>query len=147
MIQASRITVQAVVKSPVAQVWEAWNTPEEIMQWNSADPGWHCPSSENDLRVGGKFKHKLAARDGSFAFDFEGVYNTIEPHWEITYTMGDGRMATTIFNEVEGQTQITTTFDAESENTPEIQQEGWQAILNNFVQYVESKRIGSNQDV
>jgi uncharacterized protein YndB with AHSA1/START domain len=138
MAQATKITVEATVNAPVAKVWKALNTPDDIMQWNTPDPSWHTPSSENDLRVGGKFKNRMEAKDGSFGFDFEGIYDKVELHKEITYTMGDGRMATTLFTEQNGKTNIATTFDAETENDPEFQKQGWQAILNNFVKYVES---------
>ena len=139
MEEVTRITVNATVNSPVAKVWEAWNTPADIMQWNAADPSWHTPSSENDLRTGGHFKNRMEAKDGSFGFDFEGIYDQVELHKEITYTMGDGRKATTLFVEQDGKTNIQTTFDAETENDPELQKQGWQAILDNFVKYVESK--------
>ncbi len=138
MVQSTRITVEATINAPVTNVWEAWNTPGHIIQWNSPDPGWHCPSSENNLSVGGKFKNRMEAKDGSFGFDFEGVYDEVIPHKEITYTMGDGRKATTLFTEQNGQTHLATTFDTETENDPEFQKKGWQAILNNFVKYVES---------
>ena len=138
MAQITRITVEAATHVPVAKVWKAWNTPGDIMQWNTADPSWHSPSSENDLTVGGKFKHRMEAKDGSFGFDFEGTYDKVELHQEITYTMGDGRKATTLFEEQNGKTTIATTFDAETENDPEFQKQGWQAILNNFVKYIES---------
>ena len=139
MKQVTRITVKATAAAPVAKVWEAWNTPADIMQWNAADPSWHSPSSENDLRVGGSFKHRMEAKDGSFGFDFEGVYDRVVQDKEIAYTMPDGRKATTLFAEHDGKTDITTTFDAETENAPEFQQQGWQAILDNFVNHVESK--------
>lgn len=138
MSQETRITVEATANIPITKVWKAWNTPADIMQWNAADPSWHSPSSENDLRIGGKFKHRMEAKDGSFGFDFEGIYDIVEPHKKITYTMGDGRKATTLFTEYNGKTTIQTTFDAETENDPEFQKQGWQAILNNFVKYVES---------
>lgn len=138
MTQLTKITVEASTHVPVVNVWKAWNTPSEIMKWNAADPSWHSPSSENDLRVGGKFKHRMEARDGSFGFDFEGIYDVVELNKEITYTMGDGRRATTTFAEQDGKTSISTTFDAETENDPEFQKQGWQAILNNFVKYIES---------
>jgi len=138
MAQVTRITVEATVQAPVEKVWKMWNTPSDIMQWNAADPSWHTPSSENDLRTGGKFKNRMEAKDGSFGFDFEGVYNKVELHKEITYTMPDGRRATTLFAEQHGKTHVETTFDAEMENDPEFQKQGWQAILNSFVNYVES---------
>lgn len=139
MAQGTKITVEATANAPVAKVWKTWNTPEDIMQWNAADPSWHSPSSENDLRVGGTFKHRMEAKDGSFGFDFGGVYDKVELHKEISYTLGDGRKATTLFTEQNGKTYIATTFDAEKQNDPEFQKQGWQSILNNFVKYVESK--------
>ena len=138
MTQVTRITVEATANAPVVKVWKAWNTPSDIVQWNSADPSWHTPSCENDLSVGGKFKHRMEAKDGSFGFDFEGVYDNVELYKEISYTMPDGRQVTTLFVEENGKTQITSTFDAETENDPEFQKQGWQAILNSFVKYVES---------
>ena len=140
MTQATRIKVEALVKAPVADVWKAWNRPEDIMNWNTADPGWHCPSSENDLREGGSFKNRMEARDGSFGFDFEGSYDRVEPHKEISYTMSDGRRATTLFSEKDGGTSVSTSFDAESQNDPEFQKQGWQAILDNFKKYLEANR-------
>ncbi|HWK59464.1 MAG TPA: SRPBCC family protein [Parapedobacter sp.] len=139
MAQVTRITVEAIANVPVAKVWKAWNTPADIMQWNTPDPSWHSPSSENDLRAGGKFKNRMEAKDGSFGFDFEGVYDKVEEYKEIAYTMPDGRKATTVFTVHDGKTNIATTFDAETENDPEFQKQGWQAILDNFVRYVESK--------
>jgi uncharacterized protein YndB with AHSA1/START domain len=139
MTQATKITVETTVDAPVEKVWKLWNEPEDIMQWNSADPSWHCPGSENDLRVGGKFKNRMEAKDGSFGFDFEGTYDSVVLNKEISYTMADGRQATTLFTEQDGKTQLATTFDAETENDPEFQKQGWQSILNNFVNYAESK--------
>ena len=138
MKEPIKITVEATINAPVEKVWQAWNTPADIMQWNTPDPSWHCPSSENDLRVKGKFKNRMEAKDGSFGFDFEGTYDTVDLYKRIAYTMSDGRTADTLFAGKEGKTTLTTTFDAETVNDPEFQKQGWQAILNNFVRYVES---------
>lgn len=138
MTQVTKITVEVLVNAPVDKVWKAWNSPEDIMIWNTADPGWHCPSSENDLREGGSFRNRMEAKDGSFGFDFEGKYDRVELHKEISYTMSDGRKATTVFSEQDGSTRVTTSFDAETENDPDFQKQGWQAILNSFKNYVES---------
>jgi uncharacterized protein YndB with AHSA1/START domain len=138
MAEQTKITVEATVNAPVEKVWKAWNTPADIIQWNTPDPSWHTPSSENDLRINGKFKNRMEAKDGSFGFDFEGTYNKVELHKEIAYTMADGRTASTLFEEKDGKTTLATTFDPETENDPEFQKQGWQAILNNFVKYVEN---------
>lgn len=134
-----KIRIQASINAPIKKVWNSWNTPSDIMLWNTADPSWHCPSSENDLKAGGKFKHLMEAKDGSFGFYFEGIYDKVDLHKEIAYTMSDGRKAITYFTEKNGKTTLETTFDAETENDPEFQKQGWQAILDNFVKYVESK--------
>lgn len=133
----NKLTVSAQVNRPLADVWKRWNSPEDVVQWNAAHPSWHCPSSENDLRVGGKFSHRMEAKDGSFGFDFGGVYDKVVPEKEIVYTMSDGRQVQTTFQPEGEHTIITTTFDAENQNTLEMQQQGWQAILDNFKNYVE----------
>ena len=138
MTEQTKITVEATVNAPVEKVWQAWNNPTDIMKWNTPDPSWHTPRSENDLRLNGKFKNRMEAKDGSFGFDFEGTYDKVDLHKEIAYTMPDGRTATTLFADKEGKTTLTTTFDPETENAPEFQKQGWQAILNSFVKYVES---------
>lgn len=139
MAEQTKITVEASVNAPVEKVWEIWNNPADIVKWSTPDPSWHTPSSENDLRINGKFKNRMEAKDGSFGFDFEGTYNKVDLYKEIAYTMPDGRTATTLFAKKGGKTTIATTFDPETENDPEFQKQGWQAILNNFVKYTESK--------
>ena len=141
MTQAAKITVNASIQAPLTTVWNAWNNPEDIIRWNAADPSWHCPSSENDLKVGGCFKNRMEAKDGSIGFDFSGTYDCVIPHQEIAYTMDDGRKASTLFREENGKTIVSTTFDAENVNDIEMQQQGWQAILNNFVRHVEKKEL------
>lgn len=133
----TKITVQALVNAPVKKVWEAWTTPAAIMQWNFAADDWYCPRAENDLRAGGKFNARMEAKDGSFGFDFEGIYDEVVDLKKITYSMTDGRQASTAFTDKNEVTEVTTTFDAETENSVELQQGGWQAILNNFKAYAE----------
>jgi uncharacterized protein YndB with AHSA1/START domain len=140
MIGREKITVKTTIAAPIAKVWNAYTNPIDIINWNTADASWHCPKSENDLRVGGRFLSRMEAKDGSFGFDFEGTYNIINLHKEITYTMDDGRVAKTLFNEVDNKTEVETTFDAEEEYTLDLQRNGWQTILNNFANYVTNKK-------
>jgi len=132
------ITVAANVQAPIEKIWTAWNEPQHVTQWNSASPDWHTPVAENDLRVGGSFKYRMEAKDGSFGFDFEGVYDEVKPNELISYTMSDGRKVSTSFNTSGDATTVTTNFDAENENPVEMQQGGWQAILDNFKKYAET---------
>lgn len=137
-MEPTKVTVQATIAADINKVWEAWTMPEHITKWNFAADDWHCPKAENDLRTGGKFSSRMEAKDGSFGFDFGGVYDEVIPHEKIAYTMGDGRQATTIFKSADGKTEVTTTFDAENQNPVEMQRGGWQAILNNFAKHAES---------
>lgn len=108
------------------------------MNWNNASDDWHTPHAENDLRKGGKFLSRMEAKDGSFGFDFEGVYDEVIENEKIEYTTSDGRKVTTTFKETGGVTNVSTTFEAETENSVELQRDGWQAILNNFKKYTEN---------
>jgi uncharacterized protein YndB with AHSA1/START domain len=142
--EKTAITVEALINVPEDKVWQLWTLPEHIMQWNNASPDWHTPKADNDLRVGGKFSYIMAAKDGSFSFDFWGIYDTVKKHQTIAYTMGDGRKAETTFTKKGETTIVTTVFEAETENSVELQQGGWQAILNNFKQYAEAQTEKKN---
>lgn len=131
------ITVETTVNAPLAKVWNYWTQPQHIMIWNNASPDWHTPKSENDLREGGKFSSTMAAKDGSMSFDFWGTYTKIEALKKIEYTMGDGRKVKISFREEGNGIKIAEDFDAESENSIEMQKAGWQAIMDSFKNYTE----------
>jgi uncharacterized protein YndB with AHSA1/START domain len=133
----TRITIDTTIKAPVEKVWKFWSAPEHITKWNAASPDWHTPHAENDLRPGGKFSSRMEAKDGSFGFDFGGVYDEVRTNELITYTLGDGRKVRVEFTSKDGETKVTETFDAESTHSEEMQRGGWQAILDNFKIYAE----------
>ncbi|MGI8894025.1 MAG: SRPBCC family protein [Bacteroidia bacterium] len=135
--EKTAITVNALVNAPVQKVWKFWTDPKHIVKWNNASDDWHTPSAENDLRVDGKFLSRMEARDESVGFEFTGIYTRVEPQKLIEYVMDDGRKVTIKFDEMDNKTTVTETFDAEQTNSIEMQQTGWQAILNNFKEYVE----------
>ncbi len=139
--EKTMITVSATVNAPLEKVWRFWTSPEHIMQWNNASPDWWTPRAENDLRTGGKFNSRMEARDGSFGFDFFGTYTLVEPHKTIEYELGDGRVVSISFEEVGNETLVTEVFEAESTNSIEMQQFGWQAIMDNFKKHVEESAI------
>jgi uncharacterized protein YndB with AHSA1/START domain len=134
-----KITVETVVKAKLDRVWDAWNNPADIQQWNSAQDDWHTTRSTVDLREGGKFASRMEAKDGSEGFDFEGTYTRIVPYKTIAYRMSDGREVTVEFAERPGGVRVKETFDAETENPAELQRQGWQAILDHFGRHVEAK--------
>lgn len=132
-----QITIDTIITAPVDRVWKAYTTPNHITCWNFASEDWCCPSAEVDLRVDGPYKVRMEAKDGSFGFDLEAVYDEVEPNKTISLTLMDGRKVHTIFEIVNSSTKVTTIFDAEDQNSIEMQRNGWQAILNNFRSYVE----------
>jgi uncharacterized protein YndB with AHSA1/START domain len=133
-----QIIVEVTVAAPIEKVWDAYVTPEDIVQWNAASDDWHTTSSTVDLRPGGKFSSRMEAKDGSFGFDFEGEYTNIVTHELIEYGFGD-RTATVKFEQGAGGVKVTVEFAAEQENSVEDQKGGWQAILDNFKRHVEAK--------
>jgi uncharacterized protein YndB with AHSA1/START domain len=134
----NEITVQTVVKAPVAKVWECWNKPEHITGWAFASDDWEAPAAENDLRVGGKFKTTMAAKDKSESFDFTGMYTAVKENELIEYDMDDGRQVRVEFTEFPEGIRITESFEPENQYPEEMQRSGWQAILDNFKKYVEN---------
>jgi uncharacterized protein YndB with AHSA1/START domain len=135
---ATKITVETTVNAPVEKVWKTWSEPQHIKNWCAASDDWHAPKAENDLRTGGTFSTRMEAKDGSFGFDFGGVYDNVKKNELIEYTMGDGRKVQVTFSPAGDQTKIVETFDAEATNSVEMQRGGWQAILDNFKKYTES---------
>lgn len=138
MSQATTVTIEAGVKAPLEKVWEMWNGPEHVMQWNSASPDWHSPAATNDPRPGGAFSYRMEAKDGSFGFDFAGTYDEVRPGEYLAYTLGDGRKVTIAFTQQGDTVHIRKQFEAEGQNPVEMQEAGWQAILDSFKRYAES---------
>lgn len=131
-----KITVKKSINAPMTAVWVAYTTPEDIMHWNTASDDWHTTKASVDLREGGEFLSRMEAKDGSFGFDFSGVYTKIVPHSLLEYEFGD-RSCAIEFAQTDSAVTVRISFDAETQNSPELQREGWQAILNNFAKYVE----------
>jgi uncharacterized protein YndB with AHSA1/START domain len=131
------ITIQTKINAPIEKVWTFWTLPLHIKQWNHASDDWHTTHAENDLKVGGKFLSRMEAKDGSIGFGFEGIYEAIKTHALIEYVLGDGRKVQISFIDDGQVTTVIETFEAETTNSIELQQNGWQAILDNYKKYVE----------
>lgn len=140
METSKKIIVEATVQAPVEKVWEYWTEPSHITKWNTATEEWHTPYAENDLQVGGKFLSRMEAKDGSFGFDFGGVYDDVRVNEGIAYTLEDGRKVTISFIPQGDETKVIETFDAENTNPIEMQEAGWQAILDNFKKYINNSK-------
>lgn len=145
-----KIIVHTIVNSTLERAWDCYTKPEHIIHWNFASDDWCCPTAVSDLKVDGKFSSKMEAKDGSVGFDFGGIYTEIIDQELIKYTMTaepsqtpeDSRKVEITFESISDlQTKVTVAFDPESQNPTELQQQGWQAILNNFKKYTESQNI------
>jgi uncharacterized protein YndB with AHSA1/START domain len=136
-MEFTKITVETTVNASIEKVWQYWTEPKHIEKWNNASDDWHTPHAENDLRVGGKFLSRMEAKDGSFGFNFEGIYSEVIHFEKIKYGLEDGREVEIMFNGKGQTTEVIEIFDAEYENPIDMQKGGWQAILNNFKKYVE----------
>src|SRR5688572_5700548 len=133
----TRITVESTINAPVEKVWKFWSAPEHITKWCSPSEDWHAPRAENDLTTGGKFSTRMEAKDGSFGFDFGGVYDQVKENELIEYTMSDGRKVDIHFSVNGNETKVVETFDTETINPVDMQKAGWQAIMDNFKKYTE----------
>ncbi len=134
----TKITIEALIAASPEKVWDYYNSPKHITQWNHASDDWHCPKAENDMKIGGTYLARMEAKDGSFGFDFKAIYDEIIPMAKVAYTLEDERKVVTTFEKQGEQTKVTTVFDAEGMNPIDMQKAGWQAILNNFKRYTET---------
>jgi len=139
-MENQKITIETEINAPIEKVWEYWTNPEHITKWNTSSSEWHSPRAENDVRVGGKFNIRMEAKDGSSGFDFSGTYEEVKENEFISYSMDDGRKVEVKFEKSEEGVNILETFDAEGENSIEMQKQGWQSILDNFKKYVEEDK-------
>lgn len=135
---AERLRIEALVAAPVKVAWQRWITPDDIIQWNFASPDWCCPAASVEPRQGGRYSARMEARDGRLGFDFEGIFEVFEAPRHLALRMADGRLAETRFTPEGDATRVVTEFDAEDQNDPEMQRQGWQAILDNFKTHAES---------
>ncbi len=131
------ITVSTSINATLEKVWEFWTNPKHIINWNFAGNDWHCPKAENSLQVGKKFNYRMESKDGLTGFDFEAEYTKITNFETIEYKMEDDRKVIVSFEKEENSILITEKFDPENENSLEMQQQGWQMILDNFKKYVD----------
>lgn len=133
-----KITIKANVNADADKAWQYYTQPEHITKWNFASDDWQCPWAENDMKPGGKYIARMEAKDGSMGFDFEAVYDAVNPGESFTYTMPDGRRVDVTFTENNNSTDVTVVFDPENIHPVEFQQAGWQAILDNYKKYTEN---------
>lgn len=133
-----QITIKANILKPIESVWDGYYLPKHVIHWNFASDTWHCPKASNEFVVGGKFNYRMEAKDGSFGFDFIGIYDEIIKHKKMTYHLLDDRKVIVLFTKTDRGTHVEVTFDTEEENSIELQEMGWQAILDQFKSYMES---------
>jgi uncharacterized protein YndB with AHSA1/START domain len=132
-----KITISVSIKGTLQDVWNKFNQGEHMIHWNFAADDWYCPKAETDLNAGGKLLVTMAAKDGSFAFVINAIYDKVILNQKVSYTMEDGRTVETTFEQQGEMVHLVETFEAESENSIDLQRTGWQMILDNFKKYCE----------
>ncbi len=132
------ITVENIVHATVEKVWEYWTSPAHIIKWNNASDDWHTTKAENEQKEGENYSSRMKEKDGSGGCDCGSVYDAVRTNEYIGYTMGDGRKVTVSFTANGNTTKVVERFEAETTNSIELQQGGWQAILDNFKKYTEA---------
>lgn len=135
-----KLTVTSEINKPLNEVWDFFNNPEHIVNWNFAHESWECPSAKNDMKVDGKLEVRMQAKDGSFGFDLVGIYDQVVENELLKYHFEDHRNIEVIFEKLsDNKTKVTENFDPENMNPLDFQKDGWQAILDNFKKYSESR--------
>ncbi len=129
------VTVKVEVPVALTEAWLYFTSPEHIVEWNFASTDWWCPFADSYLRVDGRFKYRMEAREGGMGFDFAGTFTHIEPEKRLEYLLDDGRKVKVLFADKNGLVTIVEDFEPENTNSIELQRLGWQAILNNFATY------------
>jgi uncharacterized protein YndB with AHSA1/START domain len=131
------ITATVTVNKPLQIVWEKWNNPEDIKNWNIPFDDWHCPLAENDIRESGRFYFKMERKDGKEGFDYGGEYVKVIPNKYIETRQDDGRKSIIEFQENGQSTIISETFEPEDQTPINIQKDFCQSVLNRFKKYTE----------
>jgi len=131
------LTVKNIVSASIDKVWNFWISPEHIKNWNIAIDDWYTQDVENDLKVGGKFKYKMAKKDGSSSFDFEGIYTKVENLSLIEYKLDDNRIGRVSFERTENKVIITESFEPTKEDSESMQEQWCQTVIDNFKKYAE----------
>ncbi len=131
------ITIETYINVPLEKVWDYFTNPSHVTGWNFAHESWQCPKAESNLVEGGTFSYRMEAKDGSFGFDLNGFFDEIKTNELLKYHLEDDRKVEVTFNENNGVVTVTQTFEPESQNPPEMQEQGWKAILENFKTYTE----------
>lgn len=132
------IHIETTINAPIEQVWTCFTEAQHIENWNFASTDWHCKDAHVDLRIGGKQTSRMESVDGSIGFDFGMTFTDIIVGNELVMRLDDGRYMDVYFIRENDVTLVEENFEAEDENSLELQQEGWQSILNRFRDYVES---------
>jgi uncharacterized protein YndB with AHSA1/START domain len=88
------LVITRIFHAPRPLVWQAWTDPQQLVQWMGPPqhPAKHC---EGELRVGGQWRSRLEATDGSDELWNGGVYREIVEPERLVFTFAwdgdDGR--------------------------------------------------------
>ena len=131
------ITFEQVISASPERVFDAFITPDDLMQWHRASDDWTTPHAETDPQVGGRFNIGFGDPTGENSFDFTGSYTEIDRPNRLAYTIDDGRQSVIDFKDAgDGTTLVTWNFEPENNFPKDLQRDGWAAQLANLEKYI-----------
>lgn len=133
------IKIDITILASAQKVWDYYTQSSHVAKWNVVDQRWKCGSSNIDFKEGGHFKNTMSLKDGSYSFDYEGVFESINAPEKIIFKTKDGRIVETTFEMLDPTTtKITQYIEPDKLNSFESQRQESYSILNNFHTYVEN---------
>jgi len=71
------LVIERTFDAPAALVWRAMTEPHLLRRWMSGPPGWSMSECENNLTVGGTFRHVWTGPEGA-RMAMSGEYREID---------------------------------------------------------------------
>ena len=111
------IVMTRVFNAPRRLVFEAMTQAALLQHWLLGPPGWLMVVCENDLKVGGVFRHVWRRSDGT-EMAMRGIYREVVPPERIVRTerfdlgcdaQAGEQLATLVLTEQDGRTTLTLT--------------------------------------
>lgn len=131
------ITFEQTISAKPERVFDAFITPDDLLQWHRASPDWTTPHAKTDPRVGGRLNIGFGDPTGEHSFDLTGEYTEVDRPERLAYTIDDGRKVVVDFHDTgDGKTHVMWAFEPEGTFPREQQREGWSSHLANLEKYL-----------
>jgi uncharacterized protein YndB with AHSA1/START domain len=151
------VVMTRVFDAPRDLVWGAMAKPELLRRWLLGPPGWSMAVCENDLQVGGAFRHVWHGPDGQ-EMAMRGVYREVVPPERVVRTetfefgcdaQSGEQVVTLVLTEQAGQTLLTLTVRYPSKEARDAtiasgMEHGVAASYDRLAEVLASTSVGGN---